>query len=249
MKQAMIFAAGLGTRLKPLTDRIPKALVQVGGKTLLERVIDNLKGAGIDRIVINVHHFAGQIEEFLKSNNNFGFDILVSDERDKLLDTGGGIKKAAPLFDPSVPVLIHNVDIIHNVDLKRFYEQSLDASATLIVSGRKTSRYLLFDENNLLRGWTNIQTGEVKSPFGNIDPSQYRMLAFSGIHIFSPSLFPMMQSFPDKFGIIDFYLSICDKVAIKGEVKDNLQLMDVGKLDTLHQAEDFVIQQQHTPKI
>jgi N-acetyl-alpha-D-muramate 1-phosphate uridylyltransferase len=240
MMQAMIFAAGLGTRLKPLTDRIPKALVRVGDQTLLERVITNLRQSGADEIVVNVHHFAQQIKDFLAEHNNFDTDIRISDESNMLLDTGGGLKKAASLFDRSEPVLIHNVDILNNVDLRRFYQDHLNHDATLLVSNRKTSRYLLFDNANRLVGWTNIQTGEVRSPYANINPSDYQMFAFSGIHCFSPRLFPFMSSFPEKFGIIDFYLKVCDKVEIYGEVKNDLKLMDVGKLDTISQAEEFL---------
>ena len=121
MEQAMIFAAGLGTRLKPLTDHKPKALVEVGGEPLLKRVIFRLKDAGFHRIVVNVHHFASQIVDYLKENDHFGLDIRISDESECLLDTGGGIKKAYPFFDPMSPILIHNVDILSNVDLKAFY--------------------------------------------------------------------------------------------------------------------------------
>lgn len=158
MKQVMIFAAGLGTRLKPLTDTMPKALVRVGGQPLLWHVIMKLKAAGYERMVINVHHFADQIIDYLESNGNFGVDIRISDERDGLLETGGGIKKALPLFDPESPILIHNVDILSNLD---FNTLPTDAPL-LVVSPRQTKRYLLFDETLRLQGWTNIETGEVK---------------------------------------------------------------------------------------
>ena len=241
--QAMIFAAGLGTRLKPLTDRIPKALVRVGGKTLLERVITKIKDAGADEIVVNVHHFSSQIIEYLRINDNFGRDIRISDESEQLLDTGGGLKKAAVLFGKDDPILIHNVDILSNVDLKKFYLLNQLNEATLLVSERKTRRYLLFDDNMQLVGWTKIETGEVKSPYVNLDMAKCKMYAFSGIHLFSPHLFSYMQDFPDKFGIIDFYLEICNKIKVKGYVKENLQLMDVGKLDTLSNAEKFINKQ------
>ncbi len=253
MMQAMIFAAGLGTRLKPLTDRMPKALVSVGGESLLKRVIFQLKDAGFTRIVVNVHHFANQIIDYLRDNNNFGMDIRISDESDKLLETGGGIKKAWPLFSPNEPILIHNVDILSNVDLKKFYQMEsneiLSASskgndaplaARLLVSERKTKRYLLFDETMRLVGWTNIETGEVKSPYPNLDPKKYKMYAFSGIHMVAPSLFPLMDDEPDKFPIMDFYLKHCDKVRIEGYVKNDLKLMDVGKQETLREAEQFL---------
>ena len=256
MMQAMIFAAGLGTRLKPLTDRIPKALVRVGGEPLLKRVIFQLKDAGFTRIVVNVHHFSSQIIDYLRENANFGLDIRVSDESDQLLETGGGIKKAWPLFDQKEPILIHNVDILSNVDLKKFYQmetkdllssseekdlaQEVPLAARLLVSERKTKRYLLFDDTMRLVGWTNIETGEVKSPYQDLDPKNYKMFAFSGIHMVAPSLFPLMEGEPDKFPIMDFYLRHCDKVRIEGYVKNDLKLMDVGKQETLKEAEQFL---------
>ena len=239
MMQAMIFAAGLGTRLKPLTDRIPKALVSVGGEPLLKRVIFQLKDAGFTRIVVNVHHFSQQIIDYLRENNNFGMDIRISDESDKLLETGGGIKKAWPLFDQTEPILIHNVDILSNVNLQKFY-QNAPLAARLLVSERKTKRYLLFDDTMRLVGWTNIETGEVKSPYPGLNPKDYQMYAFSGIHMVAPSLFPLMEDEPDKFPIMDFYLRHCDKVLIEGYVKNDLKLMDVGKQETLKEAEAFL---------
>lgn len=259
----MIFAAGLGTRLKPLTDTMPKALVRVGGEPLIKRVIMNLAAAGVDRIVVNVHHFAEQIIDYLKDNDNFGLDIRISDETAGLLETGGGIKKAAPLFDPAAPILIHNVDILSNVNLSEFYqiasrsEESEGGSekgrvkseesnccgavdAVLLVSWRKTKRYLLFNDDMKLVGWTNIETGEVRSPYPDLDPKKCRMYAFAGIHALSPRLLKMMDEFPDRFGIIDFYLKACASHNIKGYVKDDLKLMDIGKLDTLAQAEEFL---------
>lgn len=247
--QAMIFAAGLGTRLKPLTDTMPKALVKVGGKPLIEHVILNLKAAGAEKIVVNVHHFAGQIVDFLTSNNNFGIDIRISDESSMLLETGGGIKRAAPLFSSDKPILIHNVDILSNVDLRKFYESNLDNDATLLVSGRVTKRYLLFDDKMSLKGWTNTSTGEVKMKNGAAlldNGSSFNKFAFSGIHIFTPRLFPLFADYPDKFGIMDFYLGTGGDVDIKGYLKNDLQLMDVGKLDTLNEAEDFLQNLHHS---
>ena len=254
--QAMIFAAGLGTRLKPLTDTMPKALVRVGGEPLIKRVIENLINAGVDRIVVNVHHFAQQIIDYLNANNNFGIDIRISDETNGLLETGGGIKKAAPLFAPEAPILIHNVDILSNVDLSKFYQMATirekskgetgehlsdnTVDAVLLVSWRKTKRYLLFDDNMRLVGWTNIETGEVKSPYPDIDPKKCHMYAFAGIHAISPRLIKTMDSLPDRFGIIDFYLNACATHNIIGYAKDDLKLMDIGKLDTLAQAEEFL---------
>ena len=240
MMQAMKFAAGLGTRLKPLTDTMPKALVRVGGKPLIEHVVEKLKASGAERIVVNVHHFASQVIDYLQENDNFGVDVRISDESERLLDTGGGIKKARPLFIPDAPILIHNVDILSNVDLGRLYCGHGDADATLLVSERKTKRYLLFDDDMRLVGWTNTDTGEVKSPYPGLRVGDCRMLAFSGIHVFSPRLFPLMDDFPDKFGIIDFYLNVCSKAVVKGCVQPGLRLLDVGKLDSLAEAERFL---------
>src|ERR1035437_430043 len=155
--KAMIFAAGLGTRLKPITDNLPKALVPITGKPLLEHTILKLKSAGFDEIIVNIHHFPDQIIDFLKVNNNFGIRIEVSDERDQLLDTGGGIRKAKQFFDNGEPFLVHNVDILSNVDLAELYNQHLrtNSLATLVVSQRDTFRYLLFDNNLRLNGWIN----------------------------------------------------------------------------------------------
>ena len=233
-KQAMIFAAGLGTRLKPLTDTMPKALVKVGGQPLLWHTVMKLKAAGYEHMVVNVHHFAQQIVDYLKQNDNFGLDIRISDESDKLLETGGGIKKALPLFDPSEPILIHNVDILSNLDLT-----ALDGNeTTLVVSWRQTKRYLLFDDDFYLKGWTNIKTGELKGDVTDAD--SYHKLAFSGIHVLHPSLFPLMDEWPDRFPIMDFYLKACARHPIRSYEPTDLRLMDVGKLDTLHEAEQFL---------
>lgn len=231
MKQAMIFAAGLGTRLKPLTDTMPKALVPVGGQPLLYHVVMRLKDAGFERIVVNVHHFADQIIDYLHANGNFGLDIRISDEREQLLETGGGIKKALPLFDATEPILIHNVDILSNLDLTVL---PTDAPL-LVVSQRQTKRYLQFDETMRLIGWKNIETGVVRGCEG-------KPLAFSGIHLFHPSLTPLLGEWPDRFPIMDFYLKACADHLIRGYEATDLRLMDVGKLDTLDQAETFIKQ-------
>lgn len=261
--QSMIFAAGLGTRLKPLTDRIPKALVRVGGKPLIEYVLKNLVAAGSKRIVVNVHHFANQIIEYLQQND-FGVDICVSDETEMLLDTGGGIKNAAPFFNTSEPVLIHNVDILSNVDLRALYNYACEAEieekvdAVLLVSLRKTKRYLIFNKDMRLVGWTNVDTGEVKSPYAtlreltftqpydnnNVTNEQYgyTLFAFSGIHVIGNKVFEAMNECSAKFPIMDFYLQYAKDLHFVGKVKNNLKLMDVGKLDTLAEADAFVKQ-------
>ncbi len=399
MKQAMIFAAGLGTRLKPLTDTMPKALVRVGGQPLLWHVIHRLKAVGVERIVVNVHHFADQIIDYLKANDHFGIDIRISDERDMLLETGGGIKKARSLFSPDSPILIHNVDILSNADLAALLSEGQGAGgfseglgagcfsegqgaggrvqenttppvgtgralsattspqladyclnsqtpklpdsptpqlpdsptpqrstfnvqrSTLLVSPRKSTRHLIFDGGMRLIGWYNETTGEVKSPFSevreafsegqgaghfsegqgagcreqenttpsvgtgralsaatspqpanycpnsqtpklpnshpqklpdsptpklpnsptfNVQRSTFNVQSFSGIHVFSPTLFPLMDEWPDRFSIIDFYLKVCDRADIRGVADDHLRLLDVGKLDSLAQAEQLL---------
>ena len=245
----MIFAAGLGTRLKPLTDKMPKALVPVGGRPLVDIVVSRLLATGIyNRFVINVHHFPQQIIDYI-GTRDYAPMVSFSDETAQLLETGGGLKKAAPLFSTDEPILIHNVDILDNVDYEWFSRQHLDdEDAVLLVSRRKTKRYLLFDNSMRLVGWKNVETGEIKSPYEYVRRtglSQYgepfNEYAFSGIHSFSPRLFPLMERFPDRFGIIDFYLSVCHRSRIVGCVKDDLRLLDVGKLDSLQEAENFIL--------
>jgi len=237
----MIFAAGLGTRLKPLTDSIPKALVPIAGKPLLEHVILKLKSAGFDEIIVNVHHFPDQIIDFLKANNNFGIRIEVSDERDQLLDTGGGIRKAKHFFDDGQPFLVHNVDILSDIDLKELFQQHLaaDSLATLVVSRRDTFRYLLFDDDQRLCGWINEKTGETK-PIRFDDISGFNKLAFAGIHVFSPRVFELMDDLDAKFPIMDFYLSNAQTQVIKGFIPTDFHMLDVGKLNILDEAERFV---------
>ncbi len=241
--KAMIFAAGLGTRLKPLTDHTPKALVPVNGHPMLEHVILKLKAAGCTEAVVNVHHFGQQIIDFLHANQNFGITIHISDERNELLDTGGGIKKASSFFSGTAPFLVHNVDILSDVDLKALYDFHLQSGndATLLVSPRETSRYLLFDTNIRLCGWLNKPTGQTK-PAGFIYRHDiYNEYAFSGIHVVSPSLFRYMDNqWEGKFPIMDFYLQTCKEARIGGYLVTGLQLIDIGKPDTLAQAAAFL---------
>lgn len=247
MRQAMIFAAGLGTRLKPLTDTMPKALVPVDGRPLLDINIRRLMAQGYDRFVVNIHHFAQQIVDYV-NEQDYAPLVHFSDESAQLLETGGGLKMAAPLFRDDQPILIHNVDILDNVNYDWFARQhQTDEDAVLLVSRRKTKRYLLFDNAMHLMGWKNIETGEIKSPYEYVRRTglsqhgeELNMFAFSGIHSFSPRLFSLMERFPDRFPIIDFYLSVCHRAPIVGLVKDDLRLMDVGKLETLDQAEIFI---------
>ncbi len=248
--KAMIFAAGLGTRLKPITDTMPKALVPVCGQPLLYHVITKLVAAGYDDLVVNVHHFPDQIIHYLHSHD-FGAHIAVSDERDFLRETGGGIKYARPLLvkeeipgqagnDGNEPFLVHNVDIVSNLDLWWLQEQHReDALATLVVSERKTQRYFLFDEGGRMKGWTNIATGEVRSPFPDIDPERCRKLAFAGIHLISPAIFDAFDryGFGDRFSKVHFHLRTCTDYPIYIAVPPDYTLVDVGKKENLSEAE------------
>ncbi|MBQ9177261.1 MAG: NTP transferase domain-containing protein [Bacteroidaceae bacterium] len=230
----LILAAGLGTRMRPLTDTMPKALVPVGGKPLLQLLIEKIKTQCPDpHIVINIHHFGEQIVDFMEAHHDFGLPVSFSDERLELLDTGGAIKQAVPLFaDQSVPVLIHNVDIMSNLDLQKVYElhqHRTQALATLVVSERKTSRYLLFNQDDRLCAWTNISTGEVRPQGVTVDTEACRRFAFSGIHVVSPRIVELMHEWPQRFSVIDFYLSVCGSESIKACLMPDLQLTDVGK--------------------
>lgn len=248
--KSMIFAAGLGTRLKPITDTLPKALVPVCGMPLIEHVCRKLKAAGIDEAVVNVHHFADKVENWIE-----GQDIMslkVSDERKQLLETGGAVIHARRYLEGCGSFLIHNVDILSDLDLDWFASQVRpDAMATLLVSDRKSSRQLLFDPQTMrLVGWRNNSTGEVRSPYHDLDQDKCMALAFSGIHIMSDTIFDPMQEYAKchglcltddspRFPIIDFYLWASAYYNIYGVCSESLELVDVGKLDTLEKAEEM----------
>ncbi len=240
--KAFVVAAGLGSRLKPLTDSMPKALVPVNGTPLLELVCKKLIAAGFDEIIINVHHFADQIIDFIEQKEHFGVRIEISDERQTLLDTGGAIKKASWFFDDERPFLVHNVDIVSDVNLKELYRvhQEKQVDATLLVSKRETTRYLLFDKELKLKAWTNLQTKEVKTSFSEIDVRNLSMLAFGGIHVISSVLLPQMDSWPERFSIIDFYLASAIKNSISAYQPKEINWFDVGKLDTIRAAEAWL---------
>jgi MurNAc alpha-1-phosphate uridylyltransferase len=237
--KAILLAAGLGTRLFPLTKDKPKALVEVQGVPLIQHQLEKLKSEGFTEVLINIHHFADQIIAFLKKHKNFGLKILFSDERDQLLDTGGALRKAADFIRGDDPVLIYNVDVLSNISLKdMLHDHRLTgASVTLAIRKRKSSRYLLFDEHNQLRAWENIKTGEKKGDWENKNLIQ---AAFSGIHIFSSK---SVDLFPNKeaFSIIDFYIDICDTQYISGYFHDESFWLDVGNPETLAEAEKIRI--------
>lgn len=226
--KAFIFAAGLGTRLRPLTLDRPKALVEVAGKTLLERTFGTLKEAGFTDFVVNVHHFAGQIVDYLAANDYFGCNVAISDEREMLLDTGGAVKAARQLLGDE-PFLVHNVDIISNLDIRSFVAGGLDgALAKLVVSDRPSGRKLLFDAENYLCGWHNVKTGETRGLAASEPELVSRELAFSGIHLLSPEVFGLMERWPAKFSIIDFYLAQCSSRSILAAVPEGFKLQDMG---------------------
>ncbi len=226
----MIFAAGLGTRLKPLTDTMPKALVPLAGKPLLQWQVEKLRDAGITDIIVNVHHFPDMIIDAIRANKGWGCNITVSDERDMLLDTGGGLKKAVG----EEPILACNVDILSNIDLRALvgaYERT--GVSQLVVSERKTQRYLCFDDKDCLCGWTNIATGEIKGKEG-------RHLAFSGLQILNGEALYLLQQIPeDKFSLISFYLDAMNKTPLQAYVPVDYRMMDVGKIDQIEEAERF----------
>lgn len=238
----MIFAAGLGTRLKPLTDEMPKALVPVCGQPLLYHVLEKLKAAGADDVVVNVHHFPDMIRQWIEHHDT-GIKVSISDERDFLRETGGGIRYAEPLLKGSGGFLVHNVDILSNLDIPWMMSQIHGTSlSTLVVSDRKTSRYLLFNEDMRMVGWTNVTTGEVRTPFNDLDVSKCRKLAFSGIHYISDQIFDLFEKkeVSDRFSITDFYIDMCAEYPIMGVVPEDFRMIDVGKLDTLAKAEEFL---------
>ena len=253
--KAMIFAAGLGTRLKPLTDNMPKALVPLAGKTLLQWQIERLKAAGITDIVMNVHHFPDMIINYLRENNNFGCRISVSDERDMLLETGGGLRKAKSLLlgvgsresgNSNEPILICNVDILSNIDIPTLLNAyNPDEMGVVVVSERDTQRYLLFDEENRLCGWTNIATGEIRPASLASSPNSLiaSRLAFSGMQVLNPRIFDCMDELVnqkgEKFSLIDLYLNIAEKEILRAYIPENYRMMGVGKIAQLSEAESF----------
>ena len=262
--KAMIFAAGLGTRLKPLTDTLPKALVPVCGKPLIEHVARKLYAAGIKETVVNIHYFADKVEQWVNEQDWITASrdavsdgkmlVEISDERELLLETGGAVLHARRYLEGCGRFLIHNVDIISNCDIQWFGKQvKEDAMATLLVSERKTTRFLLFNPDTLrLVGWMNTDSGDYHVTSPDIDPKDCRALAFSGIHILSDKVLAQMQEYVvekglpidetkgTRFPIMNFYMWLAAKYPVYGVVADNLEFIDVGKLDALKPAEEFV---------
>ncbi len=233
--KAMLFAAGLGTRLKPFTDHHPKALAVVNGKPLLQRNIEYLKSFGITEFVINVHHFADQIEQFLEENNQFGVNIQISDESDEVLETGGGLVKAKDLIG-NEPFLVMNVDILTDLnisDLIQFHVEN-NPLVTLAVSDRESSRKLLFEENGELKGWKNLNSGEEIIASDKL----LKELAFSGIHIIDPKIFEKMPN-SGKFSIMTTYMELMKTEKILGFDHSGGVLVDVGRPESVVEAEQF----------
>lgn len=238
--KAMILAAGLGTRLKPWTDYHPKALALVNGKSLLERNIRYLQQAGIDDVLVNVHHFAEQIIEAIELNQGWGSRVSISDETNEVLETGGGLKKAAWYFAGEKDLVLMNADILTQLDLSAMIKahQQQQALATLAISKRESSRYFLFNEEGYLKGWRNVKLGEERPAHISTEYPNLTPMAFSGIHVISTRIFNLMKQ-EGKFSMVDVYLSLCQQHNIQGFDHTGIPLIDVGKPESIAIAEQL----------
>jgi NDP-sugar pyrophosphorylase family protein len=237
--KAMLFAAGLGTRLKPFTEKHPKALAPVNGKPLLQRNIEYMKSYGVEDFIVNTHHFADQIISFLDDHDNFGVRVTVSHEDGEPLETGGGLKKAGWFFEGGdKPFLVMNADILTNLDLGAIVQdhEKHKPLATLAVTNRKSSRNFLFDEDMRLCGWINQQTGEKR--MSRTETDQLEPLAFTCVHVIDPSIFPLIKQ-KGKFSIIDTYLELAKTHIIRGYRHDQDCVVDVGKPESITEAEKY----------
>ncbi len=237
--KAMIFAAGLGTRLFPLTIDKPKALVEVAGKTLLQMAIEKVSQAGYQELVINIHHFGDQIIEYLEKKNNFGLNITISDERNQLLDTGGGILNASTWLDGDEAFLVYNVDVLSNIDLQLFRKYHLEQGglATLAVRERNTARYLAFDDALQLSGWRNIKTGD---EIASRNMQNCSLLAFSGIQLIEPAIFKLISE-TESFPLIPLYLRLAEEHRIMGYRDQSTLWIDLGKPSQILEAEKYIV--------
>ncbi len=237
--KAMIFAAGLGTRLAPLTDTMPKALVPVAGVPMLELLIRKLIREGFSEVIINVHHHAGQIIDFLREKKNFGIRIEISHEEDLLLDTGGGLKKAAWFFDDGKPFLLHNVDVLSDIDIQQMVSvhSEMDELATLAVSERQSSRYFLFDSTGRLCGWENLRTHQQIITMTVTDDLQ--RLAFSGIHVINPRIFKLMHE-EGRFSLVDTYLRLAAGYRIGCMIHKASGWIDMGRPEDVVKASSLI---------
>lgn len=235
--KAMIFSAGLGTRFKPWTDHHPKALAIVNGKSLLQRNIENLQKFGISDIIVNVHHFPDQIIEAIQHNNGWGSKVIVSDETDKVLETGGGLKKAEIFLEGEEPFFAINVDILSDINLEEMmdYHREHAPLATIAVSSRKTSRYFLFDASHTLCGWRNVDTGQERI---SQQRDEYLQKAFSGIHLLEPKIFSLIPTI-EKISMVDIYLRLAEKETIKGYEHVGTKFVDVGRVESVAKAEEL----------
>jgi len=272
---ALILAAGLGTRLGPYTSDRPKALVEVNGRPMLWWQLHKLAAQGFDRFIVNVHHFAPMVIDYLHANSNFGLDIRISNESDLLLDTGGGIRQAMHMLDNPDPLLVHNVDIFSNANAAALYRAHTGSNgypgsnghagsndytdsgcyATLLTASRDTSRYLYFDNSNILHGWSNVKTGQQRSPHTGFNPKDFTPRAFQGIHVLSQEIQPYLDKVTEPaFSITDFYIDNCRTLKIQGletvpawkpasapepqsdKELQSLQWADAGRPETLSQA-------------
>lgn len=247
--KALVFAAGIGSRLKPFTDKHPKALVDVDGKPMLARVIEKIVRAGITDIIVNVHHFADQIIDFL-SYNDFGADITISDERDLLLDTGGGLRKALDFLDND-PVFIHNADILSDFNIEDMISRHKEGKrfVTLLTADRATNRKFVFDRHTkLLKGWINTASVDVR-PANTVILPDDRLMAFNGVHVLDPVIYPVLKAYRPAnvpFSITDFYIDICSKWSIGCfEMPDGTHWFDVGKPETLEKARAYMNSSHH----
>lgn len=254
---ALILAAGLGTRLGPYTSDRPKALVEVNGRPMLWWQLHKLAAQGFDRFIVNVHHFAPMVIDYLHANRNFGLDIRISNESDLLLDTGGGIRQAMHMLDNPDPLLVHNVDIFSNANAAAMYlaHTGSGCHATLLTASRDTSRYLYFDNSNILHGWSNVKSGQQRSPYTCFTPKDFTPRAFQGIHVLSQEILPYLDKVTEPaFSITDFYIDNCRTLKIQGletvpawkpaselepqsdKELQSLQWADAGRPETLSQA-------------
>jgi NDP-sugar pyrophosphorylase family protein len=240
--KAMIFSAGLGTRFKPWTDAHPKALAMVNGKSLLQRNIEYLQQYNITDVVVNVHHFANQVIDAIKANNGWGSKITISDETEALLETGGGLLKAKDLLSGNEPFLSLNVDILTNLDLNKLiaFHRQYQPLVTFGVTNRKSSRVLLFDTDNRLRGWKNVQTGEEKGPHLEVAETGLKEMAYSCVVIYQPEIFDLIKQ-QGKFSIIETYLDLAADHTILGYDHSGDLLVDVGKPDSVALAEKLFL--------
>ena len=241
ISRAMIFAAGLGTRFRPWTDHHPKALAVVNGKSLLQRNIEYLQKYGIREVVVNIHHFAGQITDAIDASKGWGSRIIISDETDEVLETGGGLKKARRWLEEA-PFVIMNVDILTDLDLGALIRDHFEHRplATLAVTGRETSRYFLFDGDSRLRGWRNVKTGQERWAGGESYSDVLTPKAFSGIHVIDPALFSLIRQ-EGKFSMVDVYLDVAAEHTVRGFDHSGSRLIDVGKPESVGQAEKLFL--------